>query len=172
MDVTKAKPLPPLYTQIQGNNPLPFEHDIKPMLFSPNSPPRSAELHLSPDDIKSEADAQKPAMSHYPSASDGVPRRGANNRKKQATPPKPVLIDDLPAGWDEAHETFESLERCVYERKDMGLSKEQDEMMVCDCVYDKRGFRQNTFLPLLPLAIVVQARLEEYLLIGILGRRR
>ncbi|WWD19848.1 hypothetical protein CI109_104315 [Kwoniella shandongensis] len=49
----------------------------------------------------------------------------------------PTLIDDLPTAWDEAHETFETLEKCVYERKDMGLSKENDEMMVCDCVWDR-----------------------------------
>ena len=53
-------------------------------------------------------------------------------------PRGPILIDDLPTAWDEAHETFVTLEKCVYERKDMGLSKESDEMMVCDCSFDKR----------------------------------
>lgn len=48
------------------------------------------------------------------------------------------LIDNLPLAWDEAHETFRVLEQCVYETKKLGTSKEQDEMMVCDCVYDKR----------------------------------
>ncbi|ORX40448.1 hypothetical protein BD324DRAFT_658455 [Kockovaella imperatae] len=51
--------------------------------------------------------------------------------------PGPMLVNHLPVAWEEAHETFVELERCVYERKDLGLSREQDEMMVCDCVYDK-----------------------------------
>ncbi|WRT70012.1 uncharacterized protein IL334_007005 [Kwoniella shivajii] len=49
----------------------------------------------------------------------------------------PLLIDDLPIAWDEAHETFDSLDKCHYESKNLGLSREQDEMMVCDCIYDK-----------------------------------
>jgi hypothetical protein len=58
--------------------------------------------------------------------------------KKEKEPFNPPTIGDLPNAWDEAHETFEVLERCVYESKKMGASREQDEMMVCDCVFDKR----------------------------------
>jgi hypothetical protein len=62
-------------------------------------------------------------------------------RKKKGTsrtpPPKPALVDHLPVAWDEAHESFGTLEKCVYEHKTLGLSREQDEMMVCDCVYDR-----------------------------------
>ncbi|WVO21645.1 histone-lysine N-methyltransferase, H3 lysine-36 specific [Cryptococcus decagattii] len=63
----------------------------------------------------------------------------SKTKSRKASPEvfKPVLIDDLPTAWDEAHETFEALEKCVYERKDIGLSKENDEMMVCECVYNR-----------------------------------
>lgn len=60
--------------------------------------------------------------------------------KKEKEVFAPPLIADLPNAWDEAHESFEVLERCVYESKKMGASRETDEMMVCDCVYDKREF--------------------------------
>ena len=43
-------------------------------------------------------------------------------------------------------ETFETLEKCVYERKDLGLSREQDEMMICDCVYDRGKSCQGSLL--------------------------
>ncbi|WVN89997.1 histone-lysine N-methyltransferase, H3 lysine-36 specific [Cryptococcus depauperatus CBS 7841] len=65
------------------------------------------------------------------------PKRSSRSKKSSPQEDWPVLIDDLPTAWDEAHETFEVLERCVYERKDMGLSRENDEMMVCDCTYNK-----------------------------------
>lgn len=51
---------------------------------------------------------------------------------------KPMMVDDLPVAWDEAHATFTALDKCVYETKGLGLSREQDDMMVCDCVYEKR----------------------------------
>ena len=64
----------------------------------------------------------------------------AAGKSGSSTPARagPILIADLPTAWDEAHETFTSLQKCVYERKDLGLSRESDEMMVCDCVFDKR----------------------------------
>jgi histone-lysine N-methyltransferase SETD2 len=55
---------------------------------------------------------------------------------------KPMMVDDLPVAWDEAHATFTALDKCVYETKGLGLSREQDDMMVCDCVYDKRESNQ------------------------------
>ena len=67
-------------------------------------------------------------------------RKPKTGRKKSApVSVKPALVEHLPLAWEDAHETFDELERCVYERKDLGLSREQDEMMVCDCVFDKRG---------------------------------
>ncbi|OCF61564.1 histone-lysine N-methyltransferase, H3 lysine-36 specific [Kwoniella mangroviensis CBS 10435] len=64
---------------------------------------------------------------------------GGRGRPKKVKDEKPQiqLIDDLPTAWDEAHETFVSLDKCHYESKGLGLSREQDEMMVCDCIYDK-----------------------------------
>lgn len=59
---------------------------------------------------------------------------------KNRSPPPPALVGELPLAWDAALDTFEQLDRCVYERKDLGLSREQDEMMVCDCVYDPGEF--------------------------------
>lgn len=71
-----------------------------------------------------------------------TPRKGGNGKiKKEKEPFNPPTIGDLPNAWDEAHESFEVLERCVYESKKMGASREQDEMMVCDCVFDKRESR-------------------------------
>ncbi|ORY31608.1 hypothetical protein BCR39DRAFT_86195 [Naematelia encephala] len=94
------------------------ESNLSTQLFSPNSPKRSPSLAL-------ESKPSPPPLSRASSSKPIVPRRG------------PTLIDDLPIAWDEAHETFESLEKCVYEFKGLGLSREQDEMMVCDCVYDR-----------------------------------
>lgn len=62
-------------------------------------------------------------------------RANGGRGKKEAF--RPPLIDQLPVAWDEAHETFEVLEKCVYETKRLGLSREQDEMMICDCSLDK-----------------------------------
>lgn len=66
-------------------------------------------------------------------------KKVARGRRRTTSPPVPAgpaLIGDLPLAWDDALETFETLDRCVYERKDLGLSREQDEMMVCDCPFD------------------------------------
>lgn len=65
-----------------------------------------------------------------------TPRRNGKAKKEKEIF-APPLIADLPSAWDEAHESFAVLEKCVYESKRMGASKEQDEMMVCDCVYDR-----------------------------------
>ena len=95
--------------------------------------------------IKMEAkSARLPSPSHdtspsKPSIDDiHLPKPKTGRRKVIPPPVVPILIDHLPTAWDEAHETFEGMEKCVYERKNLGLSREQDEMMVCDCVYDKR----------------------------------
>ncbi|OCF43734.1 histone-lysine N-methyltransferase, H3 lysine-36 specific [Kwoniella heveanensis CBS 569] len=77
-------------------------------------------------------------------------KRGRKSVKATPTPAPagPQLIDELPEAWDEAHETFEALEKCHYEVKSLGLSKEQDEMMVCDCVWDRtRQTLTNAFFP-------------------------
>ncbi|ODO05535.1 hypothetical protein I350_04586 [Cryptococcus amylolentus CBS 6273] len=80
----------------------------------------------------------KPRTHTAPSTAPSSSRGGTKGGKKSATPEvKPVLIDDLPSAWDEAHETFSTLEKCVYERKDIGLTKENNEMMVCDCTWSK-----------------------------------
>lgn len=68
---------------------------------------------------------------------EDTPRRAGGRVKKEKEAFAPPLIDQLPQAWDEAHETFEVLERCVYETKKLGLSREQDEMMVCDCIFDR-----------------------------------
>ena len=118
--------------KVEAEPPLPLLSsgwgiDAKPM-FSDDSPIRVEPelLDLSPRPAKvvmDDVDLPKPK----------------NGRKRTAPPPVvPVLTDHLPAAWDEAHGTFDVLEKCVYERKDLGLSKEQDEMMVCDCVFDRR----------------------------------
>lgn len=87
-----------------------------------------------------------PDLPRTRSTSPGVKHEGGVKDEDQSgikqeedtKPIGPILIDDLPTAWDEAHETFVTLEKCVYERKDMGLSRESDEMMVCDCSFDKR----------------------------------
>lgn len=99
--------------------------DVKP-LCQPDSPIKE-ESKLFPHPVK-------PAMDE-----PELPKPKTGRRKPTAPPPVvPVLIDHLPSAWDRAHEEFDELERCVYERKDLGLSREQDEMMVCDCLFDRR----------------------------------
>lgn len=96
------------------------------------TPPISRTRSIS---VKEEA---YPAVNSASRPGSSTPRGGRQAIKKE--PVQRSLIDDLPVAWDEAHETFVALERCVYETKKLGLSREQDEMMVCDCVYDKREF--------------------------------
>ena len=109
-------PPPPLVDDIPMDTKDLFSADSpKPIVPTTPSPPRSP----SPVDVK-------------------PPKSGRKKAGKGISTVQPILIDDLPTAWDDAHETFDVLEQCVYERKDLGLSREQDEMMVCDCVYDKR----------------------------------
>lgn len=114
--------------QETGTEVVDIKLDVKE-LFSTNSPlrrPPTPPLPLEASTSRSPSPA-KPTIS-----------RSLSKKKIKTPPPPPQLIDDLPAAWDAAHETFDTLERCVYERKDLGQSHEQDEMMVCDCVFDKR----------------------------------
>ena len=108
--------------------------DIKPPpltdLFGPDSPPPPPKTELyEPQSRSPSPGPSRPALNSRGSA-----------RKKVAVEHKPILIDDLPTAWDDAHRSFVALDKCVYETKGLGLSREQDEMMVCDCVYDKREY--------------------------------
>jgi hypothetical protein len=120
----------------------PSSFEVKPKLedladlFTAASPKRSPSSYRPPSPPSPRSPSPEPKSK---------PRGRRKGGKDQSPPPPPTLIDDLPTAWDEAHRTFESMERCVYERKDMGLSREMDEMMVCDCVYDRREWS----LPLL-----------------------
>lgn len=91
------------------------------------------------DRVQEEGDDGLPSTAVNSRTGSPVPGSARRGRKKALAtpPPPPKLIDDLPLAWDAAHETFETLDRCVYETKRLGLSREQDEMMVCDCVWDK-----------------------------------
>ncbi|CAK9780083.1 hypothetical protein CC85DRAFT_283658 [Cutaneotrichosporon oleaginosum] len=103
-------------------------------LFSPQSPRRSppcVKFDLGSPEPEPEAEAEPESSGIVSRASSAGPSR----RKKEAPPP-PTLIPDLPLAWDDALASFDSLERCVYERKDLGLSREQDDMMVCDCTFN------------------------------------
>ena len=110
-----------------GSQPKQELHD----LFHTSSP-RPDPLAL--PDIKAES---KVEVEDKPSVSNGADRKPPAPASSSSSRPGPQLIGHLPTAWDEAHETFEALEKCVYENKGLGLSREQDEMMVCDCVYDK-----------------------------------
>ncbi len=105
------------------------DEDAKPSSSRPQSPPLpsgpSSRSHSVGLGVKDE----------------GPSKRGGGSSKRDKGGVMPPLIDQLPVAWDEAHETFEVLERCVYETKKLGLSREQDEMMVCDCMFDKRKSR-------------------------------
>lgn len=105
-------------------------------LFSASSPPPALPASTS--------------RSRTPSPPPLKAGNGKKGKKEISPPPPPILIDNLPLAWEAAHETFETLEKCVYERKDLGLSKESDEMMVCDCVYDKR---ESGIPPVTPISL-------------------
>jgi histone-lysine N-methyltransferase SETD2 len=112
-------------------------------LFSPNSPKaegssRSRSRSPTPPRrsprVKFEDEVEVYGYSQLgePSRRKATSGSGANT----PTTIGPTLVPELPLAWDDALQSFEALDKCVYERKDMGLSREQDEMMVCDCVYD------------------------------------
>lgn len=97
-------------------------------LFGPDSPaPAKSEMYELPPRSPSPGPS-RPALNG----------RNSTRKKAAAVEHKPILIDDLPDAWDDAHNSFGALDKCVYETKGLGLSREQDDMMVCDCVYDKR----------------------------------
>lgn len=108
--------------------------DIKPPplsdLFGADSPPPlKTELYELPSRSPSPGPSRPPLSA-----------RNSTRKKAAAVEHKPILIDDLPTAWDDAHRSFVALDKCVYETKGLGLSREQDDMMVCDCVYDKREY--------------------------------
>lgn len=108
--------------------------DIKPPplddLFRSDSPPPEK---VEPSDPVPRSSSSSPGPSR-----PALYGRQSGRKKAAAVEHKPMLIDDLPTAWEEAHQSFVALDKCVYETKGLGLSREQDEMMVCDCVYDKR----------------------------------
>lgn len=102
-------------------------------LFSPDSPRGSRSP--SPSPRRTRVKFEDEVYSRSPSEKPGEPSR---SKASSSTPTTlgPTLVPELPLAWDEALQTFTALDKCVYERKDLGLSREQDEMMVCDCTYD------------------------------------
>lgn len=125
------------------------EGSNSPSFDGVNTTDRSREASSSSlygSEVKQETES-KPELT-IPAATPGKGRK----KGAQPVPVKPVFIDDLPTATTEALETFESLERCLYEFKNLGMSMEQDEMMVCDCVYD-RG--EHIFLPCLFAQLLV-----------------
>ncbi|WWC64819.1 uncharacterized protein I303_107433 [Kwoniella dejecticola CBS 10117] len=117
---------------------------------SPRSP-RSPAAAIGEEDLKprththvhvqNEDDVPSSSSSSAIGTGTGTGTNGTGKRSKKVkiepTSTGPILIDDLPLAWDEAYETYQNLDKCHYETKNLGLSREQDEMMVCDCVYDK-----------------------------------
>lgn len=111
-------------------------------LFRSDSPPPPPENKPPPprSPIASSSSTTPHSHTRPSSPSSRRPTMTSRQSKRKSPPPPPRTCLDLPTAWDEAHETFEVLEKCVYEMKGLGLSREQDEMMVCDCVYDKREY--------------------------------
>ncbi len=106
--------------------------DTKPFLQLDSPSPSPIKAEIEPVPLLS-LTSTKPSMDD-----PELPKPKTGRRKTNPPPVVPVLISHLPTAWEEAHEGFDELEKCVYERKDLGLSREQDEMMVCDCVFDRR----------------------------------
>ncbi|KAL1410857.1 histone methyltransferase set2 [Vanrija albida] len=129
-------PTPPLPSSSAPHSPVKRSRSASPPAFrwGTESPEPERKAPLLADDDDKPGESSRQASSSAVSTPGGGGGRG--RRRERTPPPPPHLIDDLPDAWDAAHATFEDLERCVYERKDLGLSREQDEMMVCDCVYD------------------------------------
>lgn len=129
--------------------------DEPPRPRSPGSPPRSRTGSYSvrfdlPDDEAGPSSPRSRSSSPYASREstpNGTVKRARGRSRAKTESPAPTLVPDLPLAWDEALETFETLDRCVYERKDLGLSREQDEMMVCDCTYDPGEYFPFPSLP-------------------------
>jgi hypothetical protein len=128
----EKKPLLDFIPPPSPTKPQAVDIKLEDTLFSASSPP--------PAHIASSSRSRSPSRSRSRSPSTALSAtKRSNGVKKEKSPPSgPILIPDLPIAWDEAHETFETLEKCVYERKDLGLSRESDEMMVCDCSFNKR----------------------------------
>lgn len=134
----------PAFDSKPSSTPSP-PRDDKPVtldtLFSPASPRRSPPPLSRANSVKFDLGPQDDMNAYHddgPSAgpSSRATSAGPSRKKMDSTPPRSMLIPDLPLAWDDALASFDSLERCVYERKDLGLSREQDDMMVCDCTYD------------------------------------
>jgi hypothetical protein len=114
-------------SSLRGRSPVPFRGGE-----GSRSRSRSASWSPRPRRVKFEDEVMSRSASGEPSSR----KSGSGSGRGGATNIGPTLVPDLPLAWDDALAGFTTLDKCVYERKDMGLSREQDEMMVCDCVYD------------------------------------
>lgn len=133
-------PTPPLHDENSGVKAEEEDEqdvDYKGKLRTRDRPSGSGSGDQSPSSASAIASSSTP-RTRPSSPTRSRPTMQSRQSRKKSPPPPPRLCLDLPTAWDEAHETFEVLERCVYERKELGLSREQDDMMVCDCVFDKR----------------------------------
>jgi hypothetical protein len=94
-------------------------------------------LDLGEGSVKSEYSRLNTPVESSSSSSSPRPTKRLRTKKESPPPLKPTLITDLPRADDAAKETYIDLERCLYESKVLGLSKQTEEMMVCDCVHEK-----------------------------------
>lgn len=96
-------------------------------------------VELRDERAKSEYSGTHTPLESSSSSSTSSPRPFKKTRARKESPPpfKPTLITHLPNADAEARETYVDLERCLYEKKYLGLSNQQEEMMVCDCVHEK-----------------------------------
>lgn len=97
------------------------------------------------------------------SSSSSSPRPGKRTRIKKESPPpvQPTLITNLPNADEAAKETYIDLERCLYESKALGLSKQTEEMMVCDCVHEKGECVSGTVIHTRCMPVICSTTMNE-----------
>lgn len=107
------------------------DNDIKPSIASPpvsHSPVLSADVEFS--DVKTESPV--PTSASLPPAASRKAAKGAKLAKEEVKIP---LIDHLPEAGEEARQTFVTLPGNVHQYKSLGRSNQDEESMICDCVY-------------------------------------
>lgn len=117
----------------------PSELEAKPLsIFSPtsesgNAVASSSRTPMSDMDFDDDDDSHSCSTSSSPNGKDR--KSGKKNRNGETTRAT-QLISHLPRVEEDALTTFDVLSENTFEKKTLGRSNQQEDMMICDCVFN------------------------------------
>lgn len=95
----------------------------------------SATSNVMPQEERTRASSVASSSSTPPMTPMAKP--SLSRRRTQPEPISRIFIKDLPNAEREALSTFAELKENEFQTKGLGRSNQQEEMMVCDCVFDE-----------------------------------